>query len=154
MAERVQARGDIVCKVSQLRGAISCHIFWFLGVFPAVVQRFSYDLEMKTRQQNRNNKRTEIEQFDWFIERIQTHLAFGWLRERSAEKTSCPKNFLEIALTSYCNTIDQSNNAFSILGFYLAGKRRVHVLFFSTNGWWTNNEHLPKPFFKDIRKSL
>ena len=46
-----------------------------------MVERFSYDLEMKTREQNRNNKRTEIERFDWFIERIQTHLAFGWLSE-------------------------------------------------------------------------
>ena len=47
-----------------------------------------------------------------------------------------PENFLEInryfALTSYCNTIGQSNNAFSILGFALAGKRRVHVLIFVT----------------------
>ena len=34
------------------------------------LERFSYDLEMKTREQNRNNKRTEIERFDWFIERI------------------------------------------------------------------------------------
>ena len=25
------------------------------------LERFSYDLEMKTREQNRNNKRTEIE---------------------------------------------------------------------------------------------
>ena len=98
------------------------------------LERFSYDLEMKTLERNRNNKRTEIERFDWFIERIQTHLAFGWLSERSAEKTSCPKNFLEIALTSYCNTIGQSNNAFSILGFSLAGKRRVHVFFFSAIG--------------------
>ena len=44
-----------------------------------------------------------------------------------------PENFLEInryfALTSYCNTIGQSNNVFSILGFSLAGKRRGHVLF-------------------------
>ena len=32
-------------------------------------KRFSYDLEMKTHEQNRNNKRTEIERFDWFIER-------------------------------------------------------------------------------------
>ena len=94
----------------------------------------SYDLEMKTREQNKNNKRTEIKRFDWFIERIQTHLVFGWSSERSAEKPSCPKNFLEIALTSYCNTIGQSNNAFSILGFSLAGKRRVHVLFLSSIG--------------------
>ena len=65
-----------------------------------------------------------------------------------------PENFLEInryfALALYCNTIGQSNNAFSILGFSLAGKRRVHVLIFDK----TNNEHLPKPFFKVIRKSL
>ena len=49
---------------------------------------------MKTREQNRNNKRTEIERFDWFIERIQTRVAFGWLSERSGEKNFMPKNFL------------------------------------------------------------
>ena len=58
-----------------------------------LLERFSYDLEMKTREQNRNNKRTEIERFDWFIERIQTRVAFGWLSERSGEKTSCPRTF-------------------------------------------------------------
>ena len=76
-------------------------------------ERFSHDLEMETCKQNRKKKRTEIERFDWFIERIQT---------RVAEKTSCPKNCLKLnqyfALTSYCNTIGQSNNAFSILGFF------------------------------------
>ena len=41
------------------------------------VKRFSYDLEMKTREQNRNNKQTEIERFDWFMERKQTPVAFG-----------------------------------------------------------------------------
>ena len=45
------------------------------------------------REQNRNNKRTEIERFDWFIERIQTRVALGWLSERSGEKTSCPRTF-------------------------------------------------------------
>ena len=59
----------------------------------ATIERFSYDLEMKTREQNRNNKRTEIERFDWFIERIQTRVAFGWLSERSGEKTSCLRTF-------------------------------------------------------------
>ena len=48
-------------------------------------------------------------------------------------KNIAPENFLEInrffALTSYCNTIDQSNNAFSILGFSLAGKRSDRVFF-------------------------
>ena len=41
---------------------------------------------MKTREQNRNNKRTEIELFDWFIERTQTRVAFGWISEHSGEK--------------------------------------------------------------------
>ena len=57
------------------------------------IERFSYDLEMKKCEQNRNNKRTEVERFDWFIERIQTLVAFGWLSERSGEKTSCPRTF-------------------------------------------------------------
>ena len=100
------------------------------------IERFSYDLEMKTREQNRNNERTQTKQFDWFIERIQTRVAFGWLSERLGEKTSCPKNFLGnnryFALTSYCNTIGQSNNAFSIFEFSLAGKPRGHVLIFSS----------------------
>ena len=60
----------------------------------------------------------EIEQFDWFIEWTQTRVAFGWLGEHSGEKTFKPGNVLEInpyfALTSCCNTIDQSNNAFLI----------------------------------------
>ena len=41
-------------------------------------------------KQYRNNKQTEMERFDWIIERIQTRLAFGWLSERSGEKTLCP----------------------------------------------------------------
>ena len=60
------------------------------------LERFSYDLEMKTCEQNRNNKRTEIERFDWFIERIQACVAFGWLSERSGEKTSIPRIQKEI----------------------------------------------------------
>ena len=53
----------------------------------SLIERFSYDLEMKTREQNRNNKRTEIEQYDWSVERIQTLVAFDWFSERSGEKT-------------------------------------------------------------------
>ena len=65
---------------------------------------------MKTHEQNKKSKQTEIERFDWFIERIQKRVAFGWLSERSGEQKFMPENFLEInrylALTSYCNTID------------------------------------------------
>ena len=74
----------------------------------------------------------------WFIEQIQTSVAFGWLSECSGEKNYMLENFLGFnqysALTSYCNTIGQSNNSFSILGFSLAGKRGVHVLIFSSIG--------------------
>ena len=49
---------------------------------------------MKTREKNRHNKRTEIERFDWFVERIQKRVAFGWLSERSGEKNFTPENFL------------------------------------------------------------
>ena len=102
-------------------------------------------LKMKTREHNRNNKRTKIERFDWCI-------------ECSGGKSFMLENFLEInpyfAVTSYCNTIGQANNAFSILGFSLAGKRRSHVLIFHPLADKTKNEHLPNPVFKVIRKSL
>ena len=55
-------------------------------------ERFPYDLEMKTREQNRNNKRTEIERFDWFIERVITRVAFGWLSKRSGEENLMPED--------------------------------------------------------------
>ena len=64
------------------------------------IERFSYDLEMKRDEQKRNNKRTEIERFDWFIERIKTRVAFVWLSERSGEKTSCPRTFQKSTDTS------------------------------------------------------
>ena len=42
-----------------------------------LIQLFSYDFEVKTREQNRNNKRAKIERFDSFVERIQTRVGFG-----------------------------------------------------------------------------
>ena len=46
---------------------------------------------MKTRERNKSNKRTEIEQFDWFIQRIRTLVSFGWLSEPSGEKIHARK---------------------------------------------------------------
>ena len=54
---------------------INFNLHWF------ILERFLYDLEIKTRKQNRNNKQTEIAQFDWFIKQIQTCMVFGWLSE-------------------------------------------------------------------------
>ena len=58
-----------------------------------MVERFLFDFETKTREQNRNNNRKEIERLDWFIDRIQTRVAFDWLSELSGEKISCPRTF-------------------------------------------------------------
>ena len=81
----------------------------------------------------------------WLVYRTDTNAPCFW----SVKRTLCWKNFvpensLEInryfALTSYCNTIGQSYNAFSILGFSLAGKRTGYVLIFSsiTNTYWNH----------------
>ena len=73
----------------------------------------------------------------------------AWLRKT-------PENFLEInryfALTSYCNTTGQSNNASSILGFSLAGKQRVHVLIFSSIDLWNRWRTLTETIFQGHRK--
>ena len=58
-----------------------------------LIERFSCVLEMKTRERNKHNKRREIGRFDWFIEHMQTRVAFGWLSEHSGEKTSCSRTF-------------------------------------------------------------
>ena len=58
-----------------------------------MVERFLFDFETKTREQNRNNNRKEIERFDWFIDRIQTRVSFDWLSELSGEKISCLRTF-------------------------------------------------------------
>ena len=96
------------------------------------LEQFSYVLEIKTRERNRNKKRTEIERFDWFIERIHAWLLVGYANARV--KKIHARELSEInrySLTSHYNTIGQSNNAFSILRFSLAGKGRGPVLVFS-----------------------
>ena len=70
-----------------------------------LLARFTHDFEMKMREQYRNNKWTEIEWIDWFIEQIQMQVAFGWLREHSAEKTSYPRTCWKSSNTSlWCHT--------------------------------------------------
>ena len=107
-------------------------------VFTPQLERFSYDLELKTRKKNRNNKRMEIERFDWFIERIQTHVAFGWLSKRSSEKLHCRElsrnqsNYF--ALMSYCNPLQHDWLIEQCLLHIRVGKRRVHVLILSSIG--------------------
>ena len=87
---------------------------------------------MKTREQNRNNKRTEIERSDWSIERIQTRVAFGWLSERSREKLSRNQPVLRFdVILQHVWLIEQ---CLLHIRVSLAGKRRGHVLIFSSTG--------------------
>ena len=81
--------------------------------------------------ENARTKQNSRERFDWFIERIQTCLAFGCARDQNYLGQRINRYF---AFTSY-NTVGQSNNAFSILGFSFAEKRRGHVLIFSFIDW-------------------
>ena len=90
----------------------------------------------KTIQKQQTNRNGAI----WLVYRTRTNAGGFWLVKRTLGwKNFMPENFLEtnpyFALTSYCNTIGQSNNAFSTLGFSLAGKQRVHVLIFKSIGW-------------------
>ena len=75
----------LVCEQNSSQFHSSC--------MSTLFERFSYDLETKKREQNRDNKRTETERFDRFIERIQTRVGFGWLSDRSGEKSPCPRTF-------------------------------------------------------------
>ena len=69
----------------------------------------------RTKQKKQTNGNRAI----WLVYRTDTNARGFWLVKRTLGwKNFMPENFLEInryfALTSYCNTIGQSNNAFSI----------------------------------------
>ena len=86
------------------------------------------------QKQQKNGNRA-----NWLVYRTDTNAGGFWLVKGTLGwKNFVPKNLLEInqyfALMSYCNMIGQSNNAFTILGFSLVGKRRGHVLIFSSIG--------------------
>ena len=108
---------------------------------------------MTLKWKHENKTKTTGNRAIWFVYRTDTKVHGFSLVKRTH------KNLLEtnryFALMSYCNTISPSNNAFSILRFSLAGKRRVHVLIFSLH-WLIKKikEHLLKSFFKVIRKWL
>ena len=134
-----------------------CPLKWVTAseyVFINFVERFSYDLEMKTREQNTKQYTNGIRAI-WLVYRTDTNARGFWLvKQTHGWKNFMPENFPEInqyfALTSYCNTIGQSNNTFSTLRFSLVGKRRVHVLIFDKKITNTYRNH----FFEVIGKSL
>ena len=102
----------------------------------------------KQKQQTNENRAIQL------VYRTDTNALCFWLVKR----TLGWNNFLEIkqyyALTSYCNLIGQSKNVFSIIGFIWRENAAAMFWSFHPMADKTNNEHLPKPFFKVLRKSL
>ena len=116
-------------------------------------------MTLKWKRANKTETTNEGNRATWLVYRTDTDADGFWLVKRTfGWKNFMPENFLEInryfALTSYCNTIVQSNNAFSMLGFSLAENEESMFWSFHPLAHETDDEHLPKPFFKVIRKSL
>ena len=102
----------------------------------------------------------EIERFDWFIERIQTHVAFGWISERSSEKNVMPEELSRNqsilpfdVMLQHDWSIEQCLLHSSVF-FGGKTKRPCCDLFIHWLIKQNNKEHLLKPGFKVIRKSL
>ena len=109
----------------------------------------------RTKQKQQTNGNGTI----WLVYRTDTNERGFWLVTRTLRwKNFMPENVLEInryfALTSYCNTNGQSSKAISILGFLWRENEESMFWSFHPLADKTNNEHLPKPFFKVTRKSL
>ena len=110
------------------------------------IERFSYDLEVKTREQNRNNKLTEIDM--WLVYRTDTNVRGFWLVKHTLGwKNFMPENFLEII--RYL--------AFPLLGFSLAGKLRERDIF---THWLTKQitntkrNHFSRPYESRSNSSM
>ena len=100
-------------------------------------------LTVKTRERNRNN------------ERIQTRVAFGWLSDRPRVKKLHAWELLESIDTSlwrHTATDWSIEQCLLHIRVFFGGKTKRPC--FVPLADKTNNEHLPKPFFKVIRKSL
>ena len=84
---------------------------WLISSRHRLIERFLFDLEMKTREQNKqqSNGNRAIR----LVYRTDTNAHGFWLVKRTLRwKNFMPVNFLRMnryfALTSYCNTIGQS----------------------------------------------
>ena len=108
----------------------------------STLERFLYDLEMITHEQNRNNKRTEIERFDWSICHFDVILQHDWpiqqcllqwYRVFFGGKTKSPCFDLYIywlikQITNTCrNHFSRSYENRSKYGYILFGKRSENI---------------------------
>ena len=116
------------------------------------------DLWNKPLREEDNPACPKLELFDLFIERIQTCVAFGWLSERPGEKTLCPRTFWESSDTSlWRNTATRLANRTMPSPYQVfLWRENEESMFWSFHPLAdkTNNEHLPKPYFKVMRNLL
>ena len=115
-----------------------------------IIERFSYDLERKTREQNRKNKRTEIRAI-WLVYRTETNARGFWLVQR---KLGWNQPILRFDVTLQLNR--PIERCLLHIRVFSGGKtkRPCKLWYFHPLAVKTNNEHLPKPSSKVIRKSL
>ena len=72
-------------------------------IWKILLERFSYDLEMKTREQN-DKRQTNGNRAIWLVYRKDTNARGFWLVKRKfGWKIFTNENFRYFALTSYCN---------------------------------------------------
>ena len=107
----------------------------------------------RTKQVQQTNGKRAI----WSVYRTDTNArGFQLVQRMLGLKSVMLEDFLEItryfALTSYCNTIGQSNDALSVLGFSLTWKRRGDVLIFSSICWWNKQWTLTETIFQGQTK--
>ena len=123
-------------KITKKNYGKCCRIeFFYRAIF--ICPR-SENVRAKQAQQTNGNRAI------WLVYRTDTDAGGFWLVKRTlAWKNFMLENFLEInryfALTSYCNMIGQSNNAFSILGFSLAENEEAMFWSFHPFADKTNN---------------
>ena len=116
-----------------------------------------YDLEMKTREQNRNNKRTEIELCDCMVYRTDTNARGLWLVKRTlrekklhAQELSTDQSILRFDVILQ-RDLPIEKCLLHIRVFFGGFDLFVHWLIKQI----TNTcRVIPKPFSKVMRKSL
>ena len=94
-----------------------------------VLERFSYGLEMKTREKTETNERKQSDLIG-LSNGYKLNARGFWLVKRTVRwKNFKLENFLEIyryfALTSYCNTTGQSNKCFLHTRVFFGGKTKI-----------------------------
>ena len=95
----------------------------FSSVRAIFVSPWNENAQTKQKQQTNRNRAV------WLVYRTDRNALGFWLVKRTLGwKNFMPENILEInryfALTSYCDTFGQSNNAFSILGVFFGEKTK------------------------------